>query len=62
MEGLVSEGFVGLFVVSQEGHWSWKKKTQNTHTHITKKVLKYFGKAEPYRAEQRMAHTCATLV
>lgn len=26
MEGLVSEGFVGLFVVAQEGHWSWGKK------------------------------------
>lgn len=35
MEGLVSEGVVGLFVVSQEGHWSWKEN-------ITKKVLKYF--------------------
>ena len=35
MEGLVSEGFVGLFVVSQEGHWSWKEN-------ITQKALKYF--------------------
>lgn len=40
MEGLVSEGFVGLFVVSQEGHWSWKEN-------ITKKALKYFGNVEP---------------
>lgn len=22
----MSEGFVGLFVVAQEGHWSWGKK------------------------------------
>ena len=35
MEGLVSEGFVGLFVVFQEGHWSWKEN-------ITPKALKYF--------------------
>lgn len=35
MEGLVSEGFVCLFVVSQEGHLSRKEN-------ITKKALKYF--------------------
>lgn len=46
MEGLVSEGFVGLFVVAQEGHWSWGKKK------ITKKALKYFDWKRQARREQ----------
>lgn len=55
MEGFVSEGFVGLFVVSQEGHWSWKEN-------ITKKSAEilWLETRSPQRAEQPISYTCAT--